>query len=567
LSLKSRISFSGTRSPRTLHTPHTRAIAVSVLLALAGSGALLRPAHVHADGLPDLGDASDAIVSEPQERAIGKRIMLEIRGDRAFVEDPELSGYITQLGNRLIAGAPGATNDNRRDFEFFLLDDQTINAFALLGGFVGFHSGLVLNSANESELAGVMGHEISHVLQRHAARGAMGQRKGSLLSLLGLAAAIAAARSNSSSSGQATEAALIGSQALMIQNQLDYSRDFEREADRMGIQIMMRSGFDANGMVSFFDRLLRANRHNEGRTPIPGYLRTHPLTTERIADMQSRVDQLSVGFKAAPTDSIEYKFAHAKLRVMSLSNSDAISFFRNAIAERTILRNRADVYGLAFALTRARDFAAAERELNSIRQSPAPHPWLERLAAEIQVGQGRFDAGIQTYQDGLKRFPNTPAMTHGLIETLYASNQIDRALAMANEQLKVSADDPRLYELAAKGFERKGKKLAQHRAVGEAYYRRGNLIGAVEQLEIAAKAKDGDFYESSSVESRLREWKAELRNRTLLPGEKASDRDKEERDRERGRPGFVGKDVASPLDNRLKTRANTGVSGTSIHIC
>ncbi|MCE2991228.1 MAG: M48 family metalloprotease, partial [Nitrosomonadaceae bacterium] len=340
----------------------------------------------HAEGLPDLGDASDVIVTEPQERAIGKRIMLDIRGDRAFVEDPEITEYISSLGNRLLMASRGATNDNRRDFEFFVLNDESINAFALLGGFVGFHSGLILASRSESELAGVMGHEIAHVLQRHAARGAMGQRGSGLMQLAALAAAILAARSGSTSSGQATEAAIVGAQALSIQNQLDYSRDFEREADRIGIQIMMRAGFDPQGMVGFFDRLLRANRHNDGKAP--GYLRTHPLTTERIADMQNRVDQLlseSDSKLKMYAESPDYKMAQAKLRAMSMSGLDGVNFFKNAIAERTVLRNRADVYGLALALTKARDLAAAERELASIRQSPAPHPWIENLAAEIQL--------------------------------------------------------------------------------------------------------------------------------------------------------------------------------------
>jgi beta-barrel assembly-enhancing protease len=486
----------------------------------------------YAEGLPDLGDASDSIVTEPQERAIGKRIMLDVRGDRAFIEDPELSEYITSLGNRLVTASRGATNDNRRDFEFFILNDDSINAFALLGGFVGFHSGLILASRTESELAGVMGHEIAHITQRHAARGAMGQRTGGIYQLAALAAAILAARSGSASSGQATQAAIVGSQALAIQNQLDYTRDFEREADRIGIQILMRAGFDPQGMVGFFDRLLRANRHSDGRAP--GYLRTHPLTTERIADMQNRVDQLNLDAERnfrVYAESPEYKFAQAKLRVMSLASNgnsnDAISFFREAIAERTILRNRADVYGLAMAYMRARDFAAAERQIASIRTSPATHPWVENLVAEIYLNKKDFESAINTYREGVKRFPDSRALTLGLIEAHFQAGKIDDALKLATERLKTIQDDPKLHELAAKCYERKGKKLAQHRAIGESYYRRGNLIGAVEQLEIALKAKDGDFYEQSSVEARLRQIKTEYKNRPLMPGEKRKDSDGE----------------------------------------
>jgi beta-barrel assembly-enhancing protease len=163
-----------------------------VRAAIFAAATVAFPIASHTEGLPDLGDSSDAVVSEPQERAIGKRIMLEVRGDRAFVDDPELSDYITNLGNRMVAASQGATNNNRRDFEFFLLNDESINAFALLGGFIGIHSGLVLTSTTESELAGVVGHEIAHILQRHQSRGADEQRKAAPLQLLTLAAAIVA---------------------------------------------------------------------------------------------------------------------------------------------------------------------------------------------------------------------------------------------------------------------------------------------------------------------------------------------------------------------------------------
>jgi predicted Zn-dependent protease len=502
---------------------------------------VLLPQPAHAQSLPDLGDASDSLVTEPQERAIGKRIMLDVRGDRAFIDDAEIVEYITTLGSRLVAALKGATNDNRREFEFFVLNDETINAFALLGGFVGFHSGTILASRSESELAGVMGHEISHVTQRHAARGAMGQRGSGLMQLAALAAAILAARSGSSSASQATEAAIVGGQALAIQKQLDYSQDFEREADRLGIQVMMRAGFDPQGMVGFFDRLLRANRHNEGKAP--GYLRTHPLTTERIADMQNRVDQIlneSDKRLRLVVESPEYKLAQARLRVMSLSATDAIAFFRGAIDERTVLRNRADVYGLAMAMAKGRDFAGAERELMKVRLSPAPHPWIENQLAEIQLGQGKFDAAIATYRDGIKRFSDSRPLALGLIDAYYLAGQTQTALTLANERLKSIQDDAKLYEIAAKCNEKLGKKLAQHRAIAEAYYRRGNLVGAVEQLEIALKSKDGDFYESSSTESRLRELKAEYKNRPLMPGEK---RDRPERD---DRPTFTSTLRAAP---------------------
>ena len=158
-----------------------------IAIAITLSTHLAMPGAAIAEGLPELGDVSDAVLSAPQERAIGKRIMLEVRGDHAFVEDAEVQDYINAIGSKLVGATRSATNDNRRDFEFFVLNDESINAFALLGGFIGIHSGLLLSTNNESELAGVLGHELSHILQRHQSRGADAQRKGVPLQLLGLA--------------------------------------------------------------------------------------------------------------------------------------------------------------------------------------------------------------------------------------------------------------------------------------------------------------------------------------------------------------------------------------------
>jgi predicted Zn-dependent protease len=513
----------------------SRAVRFAAFTGVVGLASI--PAAL-ADGLPDLGDAADASISEPQERTIGKRIMREIRADRSYVSDPMLEDYIQTLGTRLLAAAPGAYNDNRREFEFFFLNDDTLNAFALLGGFIGFHTNLFLTTQSEAELAGVMGHEIAHVLQRHATRGVEAQRKGSWTQMLGLLAAVAAARSNSASSSQATEAAIVSSVALAQQNQLDYTREFEREADRLGIQIMTRAGFDANGMVSFFERMQRATRHVDGKAP--GYLRTHPLNTERIADMQNRVDQMGQDRRSVSADSIDYKFAHAAARVLSLAPKEAAQYFRTQIAARTVLRNRADTFGLAFALFRANDFAAAEKEIANARTGAA-NPWIDNLHCDIVAAQRRWDDALTCYKSAMAVHRDTRALFYGYIKTHYESGRVDAALSAIDERLKRTSDDPKVFELAAMGYERKNRRLAQHRALAEAYFRRDNLVGAVDQMELAVKAKDGDFYEISSAESRLRELKQAFRTRPLMPGEKRdTQRDKEEEDAERT-PGKAGR--------------------------
>ena len=470
------------------------------LVALAVCAALL-PAHGQV--LPDLGDASDAVLSEKQERTIGNRVMREVRIDPAFVDDPVISDYVTNLGNRLLSAA----DPPRRPIEFFVVQDDTINAFAMIGGHIGLHTGLIVLTRNENELAGVVGHEIAHIQQRHQSRLYQSQGKYQLASLAALALAILASRSGSSSSGQMTEAAMVGASAIMMQGQLDYTREHEREADRVGITILDRAGYDPRGMVSFFERMQRANRLNEFKGA-PSYLRTHPLTVERIADMQGRVEAMPP--RLVP-DSFEYRLARAKIRAATGSAAEAITYFRTQLEDRTVLRQREDVYGLALALRRERDFAAADKELATIRSGDGNHPAFEWLGAELQADQGRKEAAIETYRTALKTWPTYRGLVYGLAQTLLDAGRTTEAIAWLDEKVRAAPDDAKLYELQSRAFAATGNALAQHRAQAEAYFRRGNLAAAVNQLELATKARgESNFYELSIAEARLRELRNQL---------------------------------------------------------
>jgi predicted Zn-dependent protease len=458
--------------------------------------------NANAQVLPDLGDASAATLSESQERTIGNRIMREARMDPTFMDDPEIADYIGSLGSRLLAALEGPV---RRDLTFFVVQDESINAFAMVGGHIGVHTGMMLLTQNESELAAVVAHEIGHVIQRHQARMAAGMGRSQLTSLAALALALLASRGGGS--GQATEAAIVSAGAMQMQNLLDYSRDHEREADRVGLTMLERAGFDPRGAVSVFERLLRANRLNEFKGA-PAYLRTHPLTSERIADMQDRTQRVNAKLIA---DSFEYRLVKAKLRAMAGSPAEAVNAFRVILADRTIVRPREDAYGLAYAQRRARDFEAAWNTLAPIRQG-ASHPAFEALAAAIRADQGRNDEALAIYRAALKASPGYRTLVYGDLDLLLQTGHVKEALADLEERLRATQDDSRLYELQARGFEASGRRLSQHRAQAEAAYRRGNLAAAVEQLEIAVKSRGNDFYEVSSAESRLREMKRLLEN-------------------------------------------------------
>lgn len=469
-----------------------KSLCLMLALSLSGAPAL-------AQTLPDLGDSAEATLPESMERSIGKRVMLEIRADRAYVEDAELNDYITALGNRLVAAA-GRT---RGDMEFFLVQDDSINAFAMVGGYIGVHTGLITTAQSESELAGVVGHEIAHIMQRHQARMMAGQKNAALGTLVALALAIMASRS--SSAGQAPEATIAAASGLQIQNQLDYSRDFEREADRLGFQTLERAGFDPRGMANFFDRMMRANRHNDGRTP--GYLRTHPLTTERIADIQNRV-ALTPAHDVP--DSVDFQFAWAKLRALQGTPQDAVEHFRRVIAEKTIRRSRADLYGLAISLKRQRDLVAALSTIEDARRAGPANPWIENLVGEIYAAQDQPAKARAQYEKATKLFPGSRALFQGLVAAQLDTGANKEALVAIEERLRQTPNEPRLYDLQAKAYAAAGKQLAQNRAIAEAHYRRGRISAAIEQLDLALKQRDGDFYERSGAEARSREWKAEL---------------------------------------------------------
>jgi predicted Zn-dependent protease len=444
------------------------------------------------EGLPDLGDVSQSTFSPLQERHLGERIMREIRADRSFYDDPEATDYINALGRRLVIRG----SDTRQDFEFFLIQDNSINAFALPGGFVGVHTGLILASQSESELAGVVAHEIAHVTQRHIARMIEQQTQSQVTSLAALAIAILAARA----SPDAAAAAMAFSQAGMIQSQLNFTRANEREADRVGLQILDQSGLDPRGMAVFFERLQRATRIYDWGAP--AYLQTHPLTFERIADVQSRIDAMP--YRQVP-DSIEFQLTRAKIKASLGAPREAVAFFEESLKERKFLSETASRYGLVVSRMRERDFAGARKEMTTLRQAVPNHPMIENLGCNLLVTAGEQAPGLACYREAVQRYGGHRAILYDYVAALLQAGQPAAALKLIEARLKLTPEDYRLYQLQSRSYAMLNRRLAQHRAQAEAYARLGNLPAAVEQLQIAVKSGDGDFYQLSSAEARLRE--------------------------------------------------------------
>ena len=448
----------------------------------------------HANDLPDLGESSHVYITDQQEQTLARSIMKEIYADPHYLDDPVIENYLDNLGYRLVSHSPG----NQRIFDFFVLQDPTVNAFALPGAHIGVHTGLILTADNESELAAVLAHEISHVNQNHLYRMIANQDKSFWPTMAALAVAILASRSNPN----VGTAALAGTQALSMQNQLSYTRDFEREADRMGFDVMQDAGFDPHAMASFFEHLQRANRLYE--TNAPAYLHDHPLTSERIADIESRLQALP--YKQYQ-DSSEFQLIRARIKSMEGTPQDAIALFQSQIRDKKYSSEGAAEYGLALAYFRANQFDAAETSAQKlIRLSPDPLASL--LLASTAVKSGNTDLALARYRAGLNRYPTYRPLLYGYADALLENHRPQEALTFLKSKMAARSDDIRLWRLIGRAHSLLGQRLASHRATAEALALSGDLRSAIEQLNLGLKAGDGDFYDLSSTEARRKEWQA-----------------------------------------------------------
>ncbi|HLP98740.1 MAG TPA: M48 family metalloprotease [Sideroxyarcus sp.] len=447
----------------------------------------------YADGLPDLGDVSQEIISPQMERQIGEQSMFQIRASQSYLDDPEVNDYLNRLGGSLVANS----NEPGQPFEFFAIDDSAINAFALPGGFVGVNTGLFQLTQSESELASVLSHEIAHVTQHHYARMVSGTRYDSLAALASVAVAILAARNNP----QAATTAIVGAQAGAMQHQLNFTRTHESEADRIGLGILDKSGFDTRAMPAFFERLQKATQLLEGNTP--SYLRTHPVTTERIADVGGRVQQIP--FRLVP-DSLDFQLIRARLTAMQKKPQEAVAYFDSALGDKKFGNPVAQRYGLVLALLRNNQPQRATQEFALLHKQAPLNATIETLAGQIKQLNKQDKELLAFYRTALKNFPQHHALIYDYAEMLLQERHYQDALKLLDEQVAQNGNDPRLYELQARAYAALGRPQEEHHAL--AYYRilHGDLFGAIEQLELA-KQSGNDYYQLSTIESELRQFR------------------------------------------------------------
>nr|WP_292935725.1 M48 family metalloprotease [Noviherbaspirillum sp.] len=460
-----------------------------------------------AQSLPSLGDTERGELSPLMERKLGEQIMRDIRRDRDYLDDAPLLEYLNNFGSGLVAARPEARGEAGYDFFFFAVRDPMLNAFALPGGFIGVHSALILAAQNESELASVMAHEIGHVAQRHIARMLGKQRQDALIPLASAVLAALAARSNP----DASAALLMGGQGMALQRQLNFSRDAEREADRIGLQILREAQFDTSGMIAFFGRMQNATRSYTDAAP--AYLRSHPLTTERIADIQARIRDQPYRQHA---DSIDFYLIRSRVRVLQDPSPqgllDAEVAFEKQLQQKARMQIIAAKYGQALVALRQGAPAKAQELLKDVYAAMSPSgtqsPILTGLSIEIKLAANKSAEALKEAEAARTKYPLSRGIAQQYADALIAADHLDDAIGYLRDQAQLYRQEPKVQEQLAKAYAAQGKQALQHIALAESYALSGSMPAAIDQLGIARRSSDASFYDQAVIDAREREFKA-----------------------------------------------------------
>ncbi len=469
--------------------------------------------------LPTLGDTSE--MTSGAERKLGEKIARELYRDPDYLDDPVLDEYVLGIWSRLLAGARARGEltpelDERFAWQVLLGKDRTINAFALPGGWMGLHLGLVSVTATRDELASVLAHELSHVTQRHISR-LMAQEKKNTPLLIGamILGAIAASKSP-----DAANALIVSGQALAMQNQLNFSRDMEREADRVGLGVATQAGFDPQGFVGMFEKLQQASRLNDnGAFP---YLRTHPMTTERIADMQSRQPLTARG--PAPEPDALHAMMAGRARVLSNPGVDVLRSYvaQDAVqAASSRARQAGALYAAALASAKLRDNAGAaklvERLSTLVRGDAAATRQAMLLAAEIalQAGDGSRAAALADVP--ITARPEVLLSSQARLQAGRASDVAQRLQTW----VALNPKDAQAWQLLATAYTAQGQALRAIRAEAEVQVAHLDYQAAMDRFkaaqELARKGAHGagDHIEASIIDTRARQVASLLREQAL----------------------------------------------------
>ena len=499
------------------------------ILAAALTGMLVFTTAVAAQDskLPDMGSSAGSVLSPAKQAEYGAMTLAQLRHEGYVLDDPLMGGWLDEVGQRL----GGASDKPQQHFTFFMLRDRQINAFATLGGYIAMNAGLVLAADREDEVAGVLSHEVAHVTQQHVLRGAERAQRDSIPIMLAmLGAIIAAQQAGGNTSGNATQAAVIGGMGLLQQRQIDYTRDNESEADRIGIRAMARGGYDPEGMADFFEKLQSVIRVNQGdeRSRTPGYLQTHPITLTRVSEARERAASmertaptatmrttnnplLPAGLQIATTgarargNTGDFGWARERLRVLSANTpAQAILEYQQMRARKPL--DDAQRYGLAFAQQQAGNDADTLREMTALQAAHPDSLWLQISLGVAEARAGRTAAADQRFESLLARRPTHRALVLSYAQVLAERNTPAagaRAVTALRPLLGSSASDLLFQQAYARANEISGDDVRAGEAWAEAAYLNGRPEQALVQLNNLKKRSTLDYYARSRIDARI----------------------------------------------------------------
>lgn len=452
-----------------------------------------------ANDLPDIGSPASSSLSLDDEYRIGLQVLRQLRDEGQIIEDPEATEYLQSLGSRLVTQATG---DSGQRFSFFFVRENSINAFALPGGFIGVNYGLMLATRNEAQLAGVLAHEIAHVTQRHIARRVRSQGRQSIATVAAILAAILVGAATGSS--DATMGGVAMAQGAAMQQQINFTRANENEADRVGMSFLAAAGFDPYGMPDFFETMgRRSSISATNRNALPEILQSHPVTTNRIAESRSRAAQFK---DLSPTaETVSYALTRERLRVLATPAEENV---RRYYADRRLkdtIPSSGDLYGEALASYQSGNARASLDALIALARDYPQVPMLQATLGSAQMSAGETEEALNTFRRALTLSPRNIPLTMRYAEALLKVNQAKTAHAVLLDLFNNVAPTPEQIRFTALAASSAGDTGDAAYYMSEYHIATGNLPLSVAQLETALAAPEITSVQRSRYQARLDE--------------------------------------------------------------
>jgi predicted Zn-dependent protease len=449
--------------------------------------------------LPDLGSSASTLIPEHEAKAYSRYLLSQLRQYDYVLDDPLVEAYFQDLAFRIVA----VSDEPDRQYLFTVLNEPSINAFAVPGGLVALHTGMILEADNASEIAGVLAHEIAHISQQHAARRFEAAQKMSVPLMIAAIGLILVGGTG------AIAPAIMGTQGVAMQQQINYTRANEHEADRIGISWLSAAGFDPNAMATMFNKLGRASRNFA--IEVPEYLRTHPVSSTRVAEAKNRAASMP---QRVVQPSLDFFLIQARVQVLTSKRPEqALQAFRDKLRKDDSPLPEAWLYGEALALQQMGDYDQARENIQTLLGMNPTRLEYQIARAQLELDAGNTAQSIDQFEILYRKFAGNRTLGRYYAQALLKTQKPElaaRAGEILRNDLLVHRDDPKLYELQAQAAHLAGDDIRASSASAESSYWRGQIHDAISQLRRLNNRDDLNYYQRARISNRLAEMQLEL---------------------------------------------------------